>query len=95
MSREKYPDMDFLENEMSDFIISIIKGIVYEPDEAHIQNVTIEDGHAIFYLKVNRIDRANVIGLSGAMVKAINKIARMKTYINRKSIPCIVTIVDI
>ncbi len=60
---------------MEELLISIVKGLVEEPDNVNVTSTT-EEGVTVFHVSVAAGDMGRIIGKQGRIAKAIRTVMR-------------------
>lgn len=61
---------------MEELLVSIVKGLVEDPDAVDITSSTEEDGLIVFHVNVAADDMGRVIGKQGRIAKAVRTVMR-------------------
>ena len=61
---------------MEELLVSIVKGLVEDPDAVNVTSSTEEDGLIVFHVNVAADDMGRVIGKQGRIAKAIRTVMR-------------------
>ncbi len=61
---------------MEELLVSIVKGLVEDPDAVNITSSTEEDGLIVFHVNVAADDMGRVIGKQGRIAKAVRTVMR-------------------
>ena len=61
---------------MEELLVSIVKGLVEDPDAVNVTTSTEEDGLIVFHVNVAADDMGRVIGKQGRIAKAVRTVMR-------------------
>ena len=61
---------------MEELLVSIVKGLVEDPDAVNVTASTEEDGLIVFHVNVAADDMGRVIGKQGRIAKAVRTVMR-------------------
>ncbi len=61
---------------MEELLVSIVKGLVEEPDNVKVTSSTTEEGVTVFHVSVAAGDMGRIIGKQGRIAKAIRTVMR-------------------
>ncbi|MBR3588543.1 MAG: KH domain-containing protein [Clostridia bacterium] len=61
---------------MEELLVSIVKGLVEDPDAVNVTSSTEEDGLIVFHVNVAADDMGRVIGKQGRIAKAVRTVMR-------------------
>ena len=61
---------------LKDLLVSILKGLVENPDEVSVEVTEAEDGAFVYHVHVAEEDMGRVIGKQGRIAKAIRVVMR-------------------
>ena len=61
---------------LKDLLVSILKGLVENPDEVSVEVTEAEDGAFVYHVHVAEEDMGKVIGKQGRIAKAIRTVVK-------------------